>query len=123
MTILTVFYDDWCPNCSKFVNLIHKLDWLNLIETKRLRNELDTNSFRSLDFKLAKQQMASFDTSWHFGYNSLYFIFIRLPLFYIFLPLLFILKITGFGQYLYIQLAINRKIVPLQCNSETCETK
>ncbi len=75
MKPLTIFYDNFCPNCTKFSKLVQKLDWLKLIEIKELRNELHTNSFRNIDLELAKKQMASFGTKWHYGYDSLYFIF------------------------------------------------
>lgn len=121
MKKLTIFYDDWCPNCTKFVGIIQQLDWLKLIEVKKLRNKLDTNSYDSLNLVLAKQQMASLTNKWNYGYVSLYQIFIRIPLFGILIPFFFMLRITGLGQYLYIQLAVNRQIVPLHCNAEICE--
>ena len=121
MKTLTIFYDNFCPNCTKFSKLVLKLDWLKLIEIKQLRNELHTNSFRNIDLELAKKQMASFGTKWHYGYNSLYYIFVRLPLFWLFIPILFILKITKLGQVIYIEFAQKRKIIPIHCDEKTCE--
>jgi predicted DCC family thiol-disulfide oxidoreductase YuxK len=121
MKNLTIFYDNYCPNCTKFVNLVEKIDWLKLIQIKQLRNELDTNSFREIHFELAKHQMASYGTKWHYGYNSLYFIFARLPLFWLFIPFLYLLKITTLGQIMYNELALKRRIIPIHCDAETCE--
>ena len=118
---LTIFYDNWCPNCSKFTNLIQKLDWLHLINFKELRNENHTNQFIEINIELAKQQMASYTNKWNYGYISLYLIFKRIPLFWITIPFFWLLKITNFGQYLYKELALKRKIIPLHCDSETCE--
>ena len=118
---LIIFYDNFCPNCSKFSKLVQKLDWFKLIEIKQLRNELHTNPFPNIDLQLATQQMASFSTNWHYGYNSLYFIFARLPLFWIFLPTLYILKITTLGQLMYRELALKRKIIPIHCDAEICD--
>ena len=42
---LTIFYDNYCPNCTKFAKSIEKLDWLHRIEVRQLRNELDTALF------------------------------------------------------------------------------
>ncbi len=120
MKKLTIFYDNFCPNCTRFAKVVQKLDWLKLIEIKQLRNELHTNSFCNIDLQLAKKQMASFGTKWHYGYNSLYFIFGRLPLFWLFIPILFILKITRLGQILYNELALKRKIIPIHCDEEVC---
>lgn len=121
MKTLTIFYDNYCPNCTKFSKLVQKLDWLKLIQIKQLRNELHTNSFRNIDLELAKQQMASFGTKWHYGFNSLYFIFARLPLFWLSIPILYILKITNLGQILYKELALKRKIIPIHCDAEICD--
>lgn len=118
--ILIIFYDNYCPNCTKFSKLVQKLDWLKLIEIKQLRNELHTNSFRSIDLELAKQQMATYATTWHYGYNSLFFIFARLPLFWIFIPILYILKITKLGQLMYSELALKRKIIRIHCDAKKC---
>lgn len=121
MKPLTIFYDNFCPNCNKFSKIVQKLDWLKLIEIKQLRNELHTNPFRDIDLQLAKQQMASFSTKWYYGYNSLFFIFARLPLFWIFIPLLYVLKITKLGQLMYSELALKRKIIPIHCDDEICD--
>lgn len=120
MLPIIVFYDNYCPNCTKFSQLIQKLDWLKLIRIEPLRNKLLTNSFPTINLELAKQQMASFHKVWNYGYVSLYYIFIRLPVFWIIIPILFILKISGLGQILYIQLALKRKIIPIHCDEKSC---
>ena len=121
MKKLIIFYDNWCPNCTKFANHIQKIDWLNLIDFKELRNENHTNQFIEINIALAKQQMASYTNKWNYGYISLYLIFLRIPLFWISIPFFWLLKVTKFGQYLYKELALKRKIIPLHCDSETCE--
>ncbi len=123
MKNLTIFYDNYCPNCTKFSKIVKKLDWLKLIQTKQLRNESDTNSFPDIDLELAKKQMASFNTKWHYGYNSIYLIFLRLPLFWIFIPFLYLFKITKLGQLLYTELALKRKIIPIHCDENICDIK
>ncbi|WP_094138981.1 DCC1-like thiol-disulfide oxidoreductase family protein [Flavobacterium psychrophilum] len=121
MKKLIIFYDNWCPNCTKFANHIQKIDWLNLIDFKELRNENQTNQFIEINIELAKQQMASYTNKWNYGYISLYLIFLRIPLFWVSIPFFWLLKVTKFGQYLYKELALKRKIIPLHCDSETCE--
>ena len=123
MMKLTVFYDNYCPNCTRFANLIQKLDWLRLVEIKQLRNPVHINSAIGINKKLAEKQMASFDGSWSYGYKTLFKIFLRIPLFWLFIPLFWLLKISNLGQYLYIQLAINRQIIPIHCTEESCELK
>jgi predicted DCC family thiol-disulfide oxidoreductase YuxK len=117
---LTLFYDNWCPKCTRFSQIIKQLDWLELLEIEPLRNDLTMSNYKDIDLALAKQQMASYTNKWHYGYVSLYLIFIRLPIFWIIIPLLFILKISGLGQYLYVQLALKRKIIPIHCDENSC---
>ena len=118
---MTVYYDNWCKNCSRFMKLIHRLDWFNRISGKELRNENHTKNADGLDLVLAEEQLASVSKGkWKYGYDSLYRIFLRIPLFWLFVPLFWLLKITRLGQPLYMQLAVNRQIIPLHCGSENC---
>lgn len=121
MKTLTIFYDNFCPNCTTFSKLVLKLNWLKLIKIKELRNEFHTKTFSTIDLELAKQQMASFDTKWHYGYNSLFYIFARLPIFWVFIPILYILKILNLGQLIYSELALKRRIIPIHCDAEICD--
>lgn len=121
MKKLVIFYDNFCPDCTKFSKLVKKLDWLKLIEIKELRNELHLKHFPLINLKLAKQQMASFGKNWYYGYNTLFYIFIRLPLLWPFIPILYILKITKLGQLMYNELALKRKIIPIHCNAVNCD--
>jgi predicted DCC family thiol-disulfide oxidoreductase YuxK len=121
MKTITIFYDNWCPHCTRFNKLIKRLDWFNKIQSKQLRNQFDTNQFPELDINLANQQMASFNGKYHYGYNSLYYIFCKLPLFWLLLPLFFVLRISKVGQFLYVQLALKRKIIPIHCDEFSCE--
>lgn len=121
MKQLIIFYDNWCPNCTRFINIVKKIDWFKLIEYKQLRNNHDIQQYKNLNLELATQQMASYTNNWNYGFISIYSIFLRLPLFFIFIPFLFILKITGFGQFIYKELAIKRNIIPMHCNNNSCE--
>lgn len=62
--------------------------------------------------------MASFTNKWQYGYTTIFEISKRLPLFWVFIPLLWVLKILGVGQFLYIQLSVRRKIISIQCSDE-----
>lgn len=120
MKKLTIFYDNWCPNCIRFNKIVEKLDWFKLIDSKQLRNTQETQQFKNLNLELAHQQMASHTNHWNYGFVSIFFILSRLPIFWLFLPILFLLKLTGIGQLIYRELAINRKIIPLHCDEDTC---
>lgn len=117
---ITIYYDNYCPRCTQFSELVRHWDWLGKVEIRQLRNENDMEQAEGINRELAEKQMASFDGKWHYGYQTLFKIFQKIPLFWPFLPLFFILKITGWGQKIYIKFAINRKIIPLHCDEETC---
>ena len=120
---LDIFYDNFCPNCTRFIKFIEKFDWFNLIVIYQLRNIAHIKSAKGINQNLAEKQMASFTNKWSYGYETLFKIFVRVPLFWTVLPLLYVLKISNLGQYLYLQLAINRKIIPLHCSENSCELK
>ena len=92
-----------------------------LIHTIFSKSQVANSELFALDKNLAKNQMASFDKKWHYGFNSLFQIFLRIPLFWIFIPVMYILKITSLGSFIYNELALKRKIIPLHCDSESCE--
>lgn len=118
---LKIFYDNYCPNCTRFANLIQKLDWLRLVEIKQLRNPNHLNNSIGINTNLAEKQMASFDGKWSYGYTTLFKIFLRLPIFWLLIPFFWLLKITNIGQCFYLQLAVNRQIIPLHCTEESCK--
>lgn len=121
MKKLIIFYDNWCPNCSRFIKIIKKLDWFSLIDYKQLRSKQDTQQYENLNLELATQQMASYTNNWNYGFVSIFLILLRLPVFWIFIPILFIFKISGFGQFIYKELAIKRKIIPIHCDVDSCK--
>jgi predicted DCC family thiol-disulfide oxidoreductase YuxK len=121
MKSIIIFYDNHCPNCTRFTKIIKKLDWLNLIIAKELRNSNYIGEFKNIDIEMSKGKMAScIDDKWYYGYKSIFLIFSKLPIFWIILPLLYILKITKFGELFYNELAIKRKIIPLNCEQSNC---
>ncbi len=119
MDVLKVYYDDWCPNCTRFMKFITKVDLFNVIEFKKLRDDKHTGK---IDLKLAEKKMASTidGESWYYGYLSIYKILVRVPLFWIFVPFLFFFKVFNLGDYLYNELALKRKIIPMHCDDH-CE--
>lgn len=119
---MIVFYDNWCKNCSRFVKLVHRLDWLKLVSSRKMRDEYRPMSPEGFHRELAEQQVASlYKGKWKYGYDSLYRIFLRLPLFWPLIPVFWILKVTRSGQFFYKQLAVRRHIIPLHCDETECD--
>ena len=113
---LIIIYDNWCPNCTRFMKLVERLDWFKLIIPKQLRGNLDNELYNNLDVDLALKQMASFNGRWHYGFDSIYLISLRLPLLWVLFPIVFIFKISRLGNIIYREIALKRKILPLHCD-------
>lgn len=170
MSQIIIFYDDWCPNCSRFARLVKRLDWCGLVSTQKMRGleknafvlkpsktELDDNSkhqdkflqnlaIEDFDLKKAQEQMACIEiknckssktteknqsnnansSQVFYGFISIYKILLRLPLYWILFfytfPLLYLAKVSGVGDFIYKQVAVKRKMIPLHCD-DSCETK
>jgi len=103
------------------VRIVKKLDWFHWIQEKPVREIIYTDSFLELDRNLALKQMASYNGKWHYGFTSIFLILSRLPLLWMFFPLLYLLEITKSGQFLYMELALKRKIIPIHCDENSCE--
>ncbi|MCW3161651.1 DUF393 domain-containing protein [Chryseobacterium oryctis] len=118
MRKVIVYYDSWCPRCTKFMKTVKKIDWLNLTDFRSLRER--GQSMNGIDYLRAEKEMASYINSWSYGYQSIFRILMRLPLLWLFFPVLWLMQITKIGQIIYIQLAVNRKIIPLHCDNDVC---
>lgn len=119
--ILTIYYDNYCPNCTRFAGVVHRLDCLHRVEIRPLRNLEQRDREMGINIGFAEKEMASYDGRWAYGYPTLVKIFEKLPAFWLALPLFWLLKFTGLGQILYLQLAVNRKIIPLHCPEDGCK--
>lgn len=117
---MIIFIDGWCPNCKRFGKIINKIDFWGHIEIYDIRksNYIKQN----IDIEKAKKLMCSIDSNnkVSYGFNSIFNIFKSLRILWIFIPLLFLLKISKIGDYLYNELAVRRGIIPIVCIEETC---
>lgn len=116
---LSIVYDNWCPNCKKFVTLVKRLDWFKLIVPVPLRNLEMPHFPDGLDMDKARRYMASYHKNWQYGFETIYRIAKRLPIVWLFLPFLYLVKISGAGSYFYKELSARRKIV---C-TDTCNLR
>lgn len=114
MKKIVIVYDNWCPNCTRFSNSVKKIDWLGLVEHLPLRN-LPQGVNPDID-KALKLMAGTTGNGWTYGFSTIYKIIARLPLFWLVLPIFWILRVTSFGSYLYQQLAVNRNIIPIHCD-------
>lgn len=110
---LTIFIDGWCSICKKFKIIVTNLDFFKLIIIEDIRNSdiIDEKKIKLMYSKSDKNE--SF-----YGFESIYEINKRLVIMWMLLPFTFFLKITKIGSYLYNELSVKRKIIPLNCDND-----
>jgi len=90
------------------------LDFLDLVRVEDIRrSEVPSEEFREKG--LSSLASITPKGEQYFGFNTLLMSSLHLPLFWILLPVMFLLKWTGAGSYLYNELAVKRTIIPLHC--------
>lgn len=114
-----VFYDNWCPNCTRFATWVKKIDRRKAIVFIRIRAPLPNEFASKIDQGKALKQMASvIEDKVYYGFDSIFFIFLRVPSLWLFVPFLAFLKRSKLGDYLYTELALKRKIIPMGCDDQ-----
>jgi predicted DCC family thiol-disulfide oxidoreductase YuxK len=108
---LIVLYDSWCPICTRTTKIIRSLDAFNLIHLISFRESKDSKIY-SIPVGLLEQEMYSVSShnKIYSGYDTILQIAVRTPLILIY-PLLYLMKISKIGYFLYRHIAKNRKIV------------
>ena len=117
----TIYIDGWCPLCRRAGRFIGKLDFLDLVRVEDIRrSEVPSEEFREKGLS----SLASINPKggYFFGFDTLLLISLRLPLLWVLLPVIFLLKWTGIGHFLYHELAVKRTIIPLHCGDSSGET-
>ncbi len=122
----TIYIDSWCPLCKRAGRFVGILDFLDLVRVEDIRrSEVPSEEF--CEKGLSSLASITPKGGHFFGFDTLLMISLRLPLFWILLPVMFLLKWTGAGSYLYNELAVKRTIIPLHCGDscgdsygETC---
>jgi predicted DCC family thiol-disulfide oxidoreductase YuxK len=114
---MVVFIDGWCAICKNFAKTIKSIDTLNLVQIKDIRQEIFEKTDIDIDRGL-KVMASKTNAGKYYGFESLYQVIKRIPILWITLPLFVILKITRFGNIFYNEIAIKRKIIPIQCTDQ-----
>lgn len=122
--LINVYYDSWCPMCTKVSENIKKLDKFNLITLNSIRDKDVLQSVNIPMHDLEKQMHAirKHDGKVFVGIDAIASITARIPLWMlIWLPLK-LSSLLGFGHFLYNYIAKNRKIVPVgHCENNQCD--
>ncbi|WP_067727743.1 thiol-disulfide oxidoreductase DCC family protein [Oceanobacillus damuensis] len=114
---MIVYYDSYCKICTNSSTIWKKFDW---------RNNLTFDSFRNMkDYppEMEKSLHVFHNNKWYNGYSAIIQITKMLPLFWALVPFMYFFKFIGLGDLLYIWVAKNRKLVPVnQCeDGESCQ--
>lgn len=124
MSKIVVFFDSWCPVCTKIERNIKRLDTFRLIEFKSIRNS-------DLDIGVPKEDL---EKEMHcldkrtgtitVGIDAIASITARVPLLMI---LWFPIKLSsklGFGHKMYHYIASTRTITPVNnCTDDSCQIR
>lgn len=120
---LLVFYDGYCPLCRGSKKAIEKADWLHKIEFQSFREEGIMSEYNLYD-KQPEERIYGFrlrDQRGYEGIQTILQIAKRVPLYWVFVPFLYIAIKIGLGQRFYDFIATRRKIVPVgQCDDQGC---
>ncbi|OYD06939.1 DCC1-like thiol-disulfide oxidoreductase family protein [Paludifilum halophilum] len=118
---ITVFYDGWCPFCTRSVHTAKKLDGFGLIHFVSFREPGVTASY-GLDPDRLEKRLHSTKDGLHFheGIDGIIQMVSRLPLLWPFWPLLILSRRLGIGQRVYDWIAGKRTIIPAGGCDEHC---
>ncbi|HET7657301.1 MAG TPA: DUF393 domain-containing protein [Bacillales bacterium] len=120
---LLVFYDGYCPLCRNSKKAIEKTDWFNKISFLSFREPGVIDHYH-LNEKRPEERICSIrlrDEATFEGIETILQIAVRLPLYWIFVPFLYMAIGFGLGQPAYDFIAKRRKIVPVgQCDENGC---
>ena len=119
MDHITIFIDGWCSNCQRFASMLRVIDFFHSLSIEDIRNISDLR----IDSVSGLIAMASLDSKGNvvYGYETLYKISKILPVLWVLLPISYLLKVSRLGDYLYKELAIRRKIIPMHCDENSCD--
>lgn len=120
---LVVFYDGWCPLCTRVAQLWKRLDFLNQLQLVSFR---DPSVVRALgvDLQRAERRMicrSPLSNDEYEGFDAIIQVALRLPPFWPFIPMLLSVRLLGFGQPLYDFIASRRAVLPVgNCSGNAC---
>ena len=123
MTKARVLYDGDCLFCCKSIGLLKNLDWLGKLAYVNVRDVtqpiLREPPVAGAPLLEQMHVLPAGATSMYGGYRAIRWLAWRLPLTWIFAPLLYLPGMTWLGQELYLTVARNRfKIIP--CEHGVC---
>lgn len=120
---LLIFYDGFCPLCQGSKNAIDKTDWFNRIRFLSFREPGVIEKY-NLSGKKPEERICAIrlrDGKTYEGIGTILQIALRVPAYWMFVPVLYLLMLLRLGQPAYDFIAKRRKIIPVgQCGEKGC---
>lgn len=124
MARLTVYYDGWCPLCTRIRQRLERLDWLGHLAFASIREAgLAERLGRSPEALAARMHIQVERTGQIAdGIEAVVAIASHLPLLWPLWPFAWLAAKLGFGQPLYDAIARRRTVLPVGgCDDGACE--
>lgn len=120
---LIVFYDGWCPLCTRVARLWKRLDFLSQLELVSFREPGVARALH-VDLQRAERRLicrSQVSNREYEGLDATIQVVLWLPPFWPLLPVLLTARLLGFGQPLYDFIASRRTVLPVgNCSKDAC---
>ncbi|GAA0437617.1 DUF393 domain-containing protein [Virgibacillus sp. AGTR] len=118
-----VFYDTWCPVCTRSMKILAKMDCFRRLQYESTRNIAVLNEY-GLEYEKVEKRMHTIiiiNGVIEEGIDSILRIAKQVPFLWPAVPLLKLFIWVGVGSRLYDWLASKRKILPVGgCEGDSC---
>lgn len=117
---INVFYDGWCPLCTKTISILNRLDWFGLIHPQSFRETWVASAY-GIDVNRAERRIMAQPHQGNLVEGSVAFelLCIRVPLLWPVWLVLWAANKMGIGQQAYDWFAARRIVVRPPCD-EVC---
>lgn len=132
---LLVFYDNWCPLCSKTMQVYNRLDWFGWISFMPCREESLLEQYnidqqqaiiRMMAIRYKKKKRVTeanrvITPIQYEGIDTIIQMSARIPILWPVVPILWSFRKVGLGTWVYDWIASKRRIIPIrQCETDVC---
>ena len=120
---IDVYYDSWCPICTKYKKRLERMDVLNKLNFVTFREPSIIAELNIPLEKLEKEMHIRKPNGQILrGYDAICSLFSRIPFLVWLWPFMKVLKFLGVGNIIYNFIASRRLIIPTgNCGKNTCE--
>ncbi|WP_224749742.1 thiol-disulfide oxidoreductase DCC family protein [Polycladospora coralii] len=118
-----IFYDSFCPLCSKSMGVLEKIDRRHKFQFESIRDSMILEQY-NINKEEAEKRMHTLqlkDRKMETGISSILRIIKQIPLFWVLVPFIQLSIWAGAGPIIYDWLAQRRTILPIGgCKGDSC---